>query len=88
MVLIFGDDHLRAAWRVSLGLGIIPPLTLFYFRMKLSEPEEFKRESMRNVTIPYKFVLKYYGPRLLVVGAIWFLYDVSCIAILTIKGAY
>lgn len=77
MVLIFGDDHLRAAWRMSLGFGILPPLILFYFRVRLQEPEEFKRESMRNVSIPYKYVIKYYFPRLFVVSAIWFLYDVS-----------
>lgn len=77
LVLIFGDDHLRAVWRVALGLGVVAPLTLFYFRLKMQEPEEFKRESMRNVKIPYKFVIQYYGPRLFVVSLIWFLYDVS-----------
>jgi len=77
LVLIFGDNHLRAAWRMALGLGVVPPLTLFFFRLKLDEPEEFKRESMRHVAIPYKHVLTFYGPRLFVVSLIWFLYDVS-----------
>jgi hypothetical protein len=34
---IFGMDHLRAVWRITLGLGIVPPLFLFYFRLKMSE---------------------------------------------------
>jgi len=52
-------------------------LILFYFRLRLQEPEEFKRESMRHVSIPYKYVIKYYFPRLFIDSAIWFLYDFS-----------
>lgn len=43
LVVICTEDHLRAAWRISLGLGVIPPLLLFYLRLKLKEPEEFQR---------------------------------------------
>jgi hypothetical protein len=77
VVLITTTDHLRLAWRLSLGLGVVPPLLLFFLRLKLNEPEEFKRESMKHVSIPYGLVLKYYWWRLFVVGLIWFLYDVS-----------
>lgn len=51
LVLIFTEDHLRVAWRVALGLGVVPPLSLFYLRLKLNEPEEFNRERMRNFPI-------------------------------------
>jgi MFS family permease len=77
VVLITTTDHLRLAWRLSLGLGVIPPFVLFLLRLKLKEPEEFQRESMKHVRIPYGLVLKYYWWRLFVVGLIWFLYDVS-----------
>jgi MFS family permease len=77
LVVIFTEDHLRAAWRVALGLGVIPPLSLLYLRLKISEPEEYRRESMRNVKVPYRLVIKYYWFRLLIVSSIWFLYDVS-----------
>ncbi|KFX94887.1 hypothetical protein V490_04108 [Pseudogymnoascus sp. VKM F-3557] len=80
LVLIFKENHLRAAWRVALGLGVIPPITLLLMRLKLQEPEEFKRESMKHVKIPYGIVLKYYWWRLTVVGLIWFLYDFSAFA--------
>lgn len=43
MVVICGEKHLRAAWRISLGLGVVPPLMLFWLRLKLEEPEEFKK---------------------------------------------
>lgn len=51
LVLIFTENHLRAAWRVMLGLGVIPPLSLFYLRFKLKEPEEFNRERMHKYPV-------------------------------------
>jgi MFS family permease len=77
LVLIFTTDHLRATWRVALGLGVVPPLALFLIRLKLQEPEEFKRQSMKHTKIPYGLVIKFYWKRLFVVSLIWFLYDFS-----------
>ncbi|RJE23152.1 MFS phospholipid transporter Git1 [Aspergillus sclerotialis] len=75
LVLIFTDKHLRAAWRVALGLGVIPPLSLLYLRLKLNEPEEFNRERMRK--FPIWLIVKFYWKRLAVVSLIWFVYDFS-----------
>jgi len=73
LVLIFSENHLRAAWRVALGLGIIPPLSLLYLRIKLREPEEYNRNKMNHY--PYWLILKYYWFRLIIVSLIWFVYD-------------
>jgi MFS family permease len=43
LVVICSDNHLRAVWRISLGLGVVPPLVLLWLRIKLKEPEEFKK---------------------------------------------
>ena len=43
LVVICTEQHLRLAWRLSLGLGVLPPMILFWLRLKLQEPEEFKR---------------------------------------------
>ena len=75
VVLIFGEDHLRAAWRVSLGLGVIPPLSLLYFRIKLKDPEQYQRQKMTKY--PYMLIVKYYWWRLTLVSLIWFIYDFS-----------
>lgn len=56
LVLIFTEDHLRAAWRVALGLGVIPPLSLIYLRTKMNEPEEFDRQRMH--TFPVWLIIK------------------------------
>jgi len=77
VVLAATEDHLRAAWRICLGLGIIPPLSLLYFRIKLREPEAFERESMAKAKTPVWLVIKFYWFRLLIVGLIWFIYDFS-----------
>ncbi|PQE18236.1 hypothetical protein CJF32_00010716 [Rutstroemia sp. NJR-2017a WRK4] len=64
--------------KISLGLGIVPPLLLFYLRLRLKGPEEYTRyiyskntESMKNTRIPYNLVIKYYWWRLFVVSLIW-----------------
>ncbi|KAJ5513377.1 Major facilitator superfamily domain general substrate transporter [Penicillium fimorum] len=75
LVLIFTEKHLHACWRVALGLGVIPPLSLMYLRLKLNEPEEFTRERMHK--FPIMLIIKFYWKRLAVVSIIWFLYDFS-----------
>ncbi|KAF2267341.1 glycerophosphodiester transporter [Lojkania enalia] len=77
VVIITGEDHLRVAWRVCLGIGIIPPLSLLYLRIKLQEPEAFKRESLAKAKTPWLLVIKYYWFRLSIVSIIWFIYDFS-----------
>lgn len=75
LVLIFTENHLRAAWRVSLALGVIPPLSLLWLRVKLQEPEAFNRGRMHRY--PYWLIIKFYWFRLSVVSLIWFIYDFS-----------
>jgi len=70
-------DHLRAVWRISLGLGAVPPLTVFYFRLKMKEGDRYATDSMRHAKIPYWLVIKKYWTRLIPVAIIWFLYDFS-----------
>lgn len=57
LVVIFTENHLNIVWRLSLALGVIPPLSLFYLRLKLNEPEEFDRERMHKY--PVKLIVKY-----------------------------
>ncbi|KAF2416693.1 MFS phospholipid transporter Git1 [Tothia fuscella] len=77
VVVATSENHLRAAWRICLGLGVLPPLSLLYLRLKLQEPEAFKRESMSNTKTPWLLVIKFYWFRLSVVSIIWFVYDFS-----------
>ncbi|KAJ5720848.1 Glycerophosphodiester transporter GIT2 [Penicillium malachiteum] len=75
LCLICGEGHYRAAWRICLGLGVIPPLSLFYLRYKMNEPEEFNRQRMHK--FPITLIIRFYWKRLFVVSLIWFIYDFS-----------
>jgi MFS family permease len=63
-----------------LGIGVIPPLSLFYMRYKLQEPEAYKRNTMAKCKTPWMLILKKYWFRLLIVSTIWFIYDYSSYA--------
>lgn len=73
-------NHLHAVWRISLGLGAIPPLSVFYFRLKMKDGERYAKDGMRYAKIPYLLVIKKYGGRLVTVSIIWFIYDFSAYA--------
>lgn len=72
-----GNVHgLQAAWRVLLGLGAIPPLSLLYLRFKFDESEQFKQNNLKKAKkTPWWIIIKRYAPRGLLVGVIWFIYD-------------
>jgi len=72
---IFGPNHLRAVWRLSLGLGVIPALAVLLWRLNMDEPERFKRDSMKHAKIPYWLIIKRYWVTLSAVSASWFVYD-------------
>ncbi|KAI0436773.1 putative MFS phospholipid transporter [Xylaria telfairii] len=74
------NKYYGTIWRTSLGIGVVFPLILFVLRLRLKEPEEFSRNSMKNARTPYGLVLKFYGFRLLMVSLIWFIYDFSTYA--------
>ena len=67
----FGENHLRAVWRMSLGLGVIPALVVFFWRLNMDEPERFKKDSMRDTKIPYLLVIKRYWVSLLAISFTW-----------------
>ncbi|KAF9237651.1 major facilitator superfamily domain-containing protein [Melanogaster broomeanus] len=72
---IFGDNHLRAVWRLSLGLGLVPALAVFLWRLRMTEPESYKKNAMKSVRIPYWLVIKRYWKSLFGLSLAWFIYD-------------
>lgn len=75
---IFSVHHLSVVWRLSLGLGAIPPISLFFMRLKLTDSESFKKNSMiKTKKVPYGLIFKFYWFRLSIVSLIWFIYDFS-----------
>ena len=79
VVLITGENHLRVAWRVIIGLGIVFPIILFFFRTKFVEPKASKVVSPatsvgQNAKLYYLAFKKYWLP-LISISVIWFVYD-------------
>ncbi|KAF7759884.1 hypothetical protein Agabi119p4_11579 [Agaricus bisporus var. burnettii] len=72
---IFGENHLRAVWRISLGLGMVPAGLVFFWRLNMEEPERYRKDGMQYAKIPYLLVLKKYWPRLAAISFVWFLFD-------------
>ncbi|PFH49611.1 hypothetical protein AMATHDRAFT_147325, partial [Amanita thiersii Skay4041] len=69
---IFGNDHLRAVWRLSLGLGIVPALCVFLWRLNMEEPERYRRDFMKQARILYMLVIRRYGVSLATISFIWY----------------
>lgn len=42
LLWIFTEKHLRALWRVSIGLGAILPTALFFIRLKMKDSTSFE----------------------------------------------
>ncbi|TKA79518.1 hypothetical protein B0A49_01084 [Cryomyces minteri] len=80
VVLITSSSRLHAAWRICLGLGALPPLSLLYLRVTTRESSSFAAHSMAHTATPWALVIRFYGPRLAAVAAIWFIYDFSVYA--------
>lgn len=71
----FGDNHLRAVWRLSLGLGIVPALAVFIWRLNMEEPSHYKKNSMARAPTPYLLILRRYWKEWLGIALTWFIYD-------------
>lgn len=69
------DIHrLNVTWRVLFALGIIFPLAVFYFRIRMVNSRLYRRNAVRR-QVPYGLIFRRYWPTLLGTAGTWFLYD-------------
>lgn len=74
LLWIFGMNHLVWVWRLTIGLGAIPPLSLLFFRARMNEPESFRKGAIKK-RMPWWLIIKKYWVRLTAVSLVWFIYD-------------
>ncbi|CAO3628773.1 unnamed protein product [Cunninghamella blakesleeana] len=74
LLAICGMGGLEVVWRLSIGLGLLIPVSLLFFRLKMINSDAYRREALKT-NVPYLLIFKHYWPKLLVTGGIWFLYD-------------
>lgn len=75
LVWIFGEDHLRAVWRLSLGLGMVPAIGVLLWRLRMQEPTRYRKDSMVRSKTPYWLVIRRYWKSLAAISVVWFIYD-------------
>lgn len=68
-------EKYEVVWRTSFALGLIPPLGIFWFRMRMAVSTAFRKSAMRKQRMPYLLALKRYYRPLIGTAAAWFLYN-------------
>ncbi|KAG0302379.1 Plasma membrane permease, mediates uptake of glycerophosphoinositol and glycerophosphocholine [Dissophora globulifera] len=61
-------------WRTSFAFGVLPPLSVLYFRVKMTNSEVFIKHSMKK-NVPYLLIIRRYWKYLLGTGGCWFFYN-------------
>lgn len=61
-------------WRVSFGLGIVLPLTVLGFRLRLVNSTQYRKHAIKS-QVPYIHALKLYWKPMLGTSLAWFCYD-------------
>ncbi|KAF7553980.1 hypothetical protein G7Z17_g3217 [Cylindrodendrum hubeiense] len=69
------EEKYGIVWRTSFALGAIPPLAIFWFRLRMAVATAYRKSSMRKQRVPYKLALKRYYRPLIGVASTWFLYN-------------
>ncbi|KAK7965844.1 uncharacterized protein PG986_000121 [Apiospora aurea] len=62
-------------WRTSFAVGLIPPLAIFWFRLRMAVSTAYRKSAMRKQKVPYRLALKRYWRPLLGCASTWFLYN-------------
>lgn len=65
IVVQITKTHLDGLWRTMFAIGCFWPLSVLYFRLKLSTSELYKRSAIKKSPVPYWLTLKYYWPRMI-----------------------
>ncbi|KAL7953671.1 sugar transporter domain-containing protein [Trichoderma compactum] len=69
-----GENHLSTVWRVCFGIGILLPLSVFYFRLKMLNSKLYRKGAIQR-NVPYGLAIRYYWKTLIGTCGAWFLYD-------------
>lgn len=44
-----GEDHLRTVWRVCFGIGILLPVGVFFFRMRMMSSMLYRKGAIKSM---------------------------------------
>ncbi|KAI6780958.1 putative metabolite transport protein GIT1 [Emericellopsis cladophorae] len=69
------EGKYEIVWRTAFALGAIPPLGIFWFRIRMAVATAYRKSSMRKQKVPYLLAVKRYYRPLIGVASCWFLYN-------------
>ncbi|KAJ6531332.1 major facilitator superfamily domain-containing protein [Mycena capillaripes] len=68
------SSNLNTVWRTVFGISAVPPLIVFYFRLKMLNSALYRKGAIQR-NVPYMLTLRYYWKSLIGTAGAWFLYD-------------
>ncbi|KAJ7510202.1 MFS Git1p-related glycerophosphoinositol permease [Mycena galericulata] len=66
--------NLSTVWRTVFGISALPPLIVFYFRLKMLNSSLYRKGAIQT-NVPYLLTIRYYWKSLIGTAGAWFLYD-------------
>lgn len=70
----YNEKPSSGTWRVCFGLGMVIPLALFFFRIRMVNSTQYRKHAIKK-NIPYLLVIKRYWKPMLGTAGAWFMYD-------------
>lgn len=61
-------------WRVSFGIGIVLPVVLLFFRLRMVNSTQYAKHAMKE-RMPYLLIFKRYWRPIIGTSLAWFMYD-------------
>ncbi|KAF9404191.1 Plasma membrane permease, mediates uptake of glycerophosphoinositol and glycerophosphocholine [Podila epigama] len=74
LIIGLATENMETIWRTSFAFGVLPPLSVMYFRFKMDNSDRFKKNAMKK-NVPYMLIIKRYWKYLLGTGGSWFFYN-------------
>lgn len=68
-------DKYDIVWRASFALGLVPPLVIFWFRLKMAVSTAYRKSALRKQRTPVRLALKRYYRPMIGCAATWFMYN-------------
>ena len=69
------ESKYHIVWRTAFALGMAPPLSIFWFRMRMAVSTAYRKSALRKQRIPYLLAFKRYWRHFLGASATWFIYN-------------
>ncbi|KAJ4390185.1 hypothetical protein N0V93_007659 [Gnomoniopsis smithogilvyi] len=68
-------EKYNIVWRTSFALGLVPPISIIWFRIRMAVSTAYRKSALRKQRTPYLLALKRYYRPLIGCATTWFLYN-------------